>query len=123
MYFLLPKKSSTCFSRSGNPLSEFNSFEEAQASADYEKKRNGDCDLVPYECMKCLKFHLKPKEFYVPKLSTKCSCRNTEGKPKDAYPLEDAAQKMAEIRGKSGVRLFVYRCPDGNGWHLTSHPF
>ncbi len=123
MYFLLPKKSSTCFSRSGNPLSEFNTFEEAQASADYEKSRNVNSDFVPYECLKCFKFHLKPKEFYVPKLSTRCSCRDTEGMPKDAYPSRDAAKKMAGIREKAGVRLSVYLCPDGNGWHLTSHPF
>ena len=122
MYFSPPRKSSTCFSRTGNPLTEYDTVDEAQSSADYENGRNG-CDLVPYQCQKCEKFHLKPREFFVQKLTTLCSCSGIKGNGKDAYPTRADAEKMAGIRAKAGVRLSVYECPEGNGYHLTSHPF
>ena len=121
MYFSPPGKSETCFSRSGSPLSEYGSEEEAQSGADYENARNGDVQFVPYRCERCGKFHLKPEQYYVPKLGTPCSCTDFYGDRKDAYPSEAMAQKMARIRAEAGVRLTVYRCPEGNGWHLTSH--
>lgn len=124
MYFSPPRKSETCFSCKGTPLTEYGTFEEAQNSADYEHDRNYEVNLVPYQCGICGKFHLKPKAFYVPKLNRNCNCTDTYGNAKDAYPSETAARKMAEIRANAGVRLWVYRCPDyENVWHLTSHPF
>lgn len=122
MYFSPPRKSSTCFSRTGNPLTEYDTVDEAQSSADYERERIG-CDLVPYQCPKCGKFHLKPREFFVQKLTTRCSCSDVNGNAKDAYPTRAEAEKMAGIRAKAGVHLSVYECPEGNGFHLTSHPF
>ena len=122
MYFSPPRKSSTCFSRTGNPLTEYDTVDEAQSSADYERERIG-CDLVPYKCPKCGKFHLKPRKFFVQKLTTRCSCSDVNGNAKDAYPTRAEAEKMAGIRAKAGVHLSVYKCPEGNGFHLTSHPF
>lgn len=121
MYFSPPRKSATCFSKSGNPLTEFDTVKEAQSSADYENSKNSNCNLAPYKCQKCGKFHLKPSEFIVEKLSTFCSCTRSGGRGrKDAYPTRVAAEKMAKIRAKSGVSLTPYQCPEGNGWHLTS---
>jgi len=122
MYFSPPRKSSTCFSRTGNPLTEYDTVDEAQSSADYERERIG-CDFAPYQCPKCGKFHLKPREFFVQKLTTRCSCSDVNGNAKDAYPTRAEAEKMAGIRAKAGVHLSVYECPEGNGFHLTSHPF
>lgn len=114
-------KSATCFSHNGAPLSEFYSESEAQESADYENSLRPNADLVPYKCEKCGRWHLKPKEFLVQKLSSCCSCVDSNGRAKDAYPSQEEAQKMANIRAKAGVHLAVYKCPEGNGWHLTSH--
>ncbi len=121
MFFSPPRKSETCFSRKGTPLSEYDSFEMAQAGADYENSKNSDVHFVPYQCDQCGKFHLKPEEFYVRKLKTHCACTDSCGNYKDAYPTEEQAIKMVGIRKKDGVQLSVYRCPEGNGWHLTSH--
>ena len=124
MYWKIPpRKSSTCFGRSGNPLSEYETIETARESAGYENARNADVKLIAYVCSKCGKFHLKPEQWYVPKLETECSCTDANGNKKDAYPTEDAAQKMVRIRSQFGVFLHTYRCPVGNGWHLTSHAF
>ena len=123
MYFSPPSKSSTCYSRRGTPLTEYNFWGEAKQGANYENSRNFDVYFVPYQCDRCGKFHLKPEEFYVPKLDTRCSCTDTNGYYKDAYPNKSAALKMARIRLMSGIRLSVYSCPEGNGWHLTSHPW
>ena len=109
--FIPPRKSVTCVSKNGNPLTEFDSIDEAQASADYENGRNPACDLAPYKCQKCGKFHLKPSEFIVEKLQTVCSCTRFGGiGRKDAYPTRAAAEKMAKIRAKSGVSLTPYQC-------------
>ncbi len=118
-----PRKSITCFSKSGKPLSEYESIEAARESANYENARNTDTKLVAYVCPNCGKFHLKPEQWYVPKLETGCSCTDANGNKKDAYPTEEAAKKMVRIRSQSGVCLHTYRCPVGNGWHLTSHAF
>lgn len=114
-------KSTTCFSHTGEPLSEFSSESEAQKSADYENSRKQNVHFVPYKCEKCGLWHLKPQEFFVKKLSTRCACVDSNGHEKDAYPTREEAQKMADIRSKDGVHLTVYECPEGNGYHLTSH--
>ena len=114
--FVIIRKSSTCMSRFEKPLSEYESYSDALESAHYIGK-----NLVPYQCKRCGKYHLKPQEFYCEKLQSVCSCRSHEGNSKDSYKTYSDAQKMANIRANTGVNLTVYKCPEGNGYHLTSH--
>ena len=112
-------KSESCVSKSGNPLSEYRNFKAAQESSDYQYIQTGK-SFTPYLCQKCGLYHLKPTEFYCEHAVGICSCTDHNGHKKDAYATAEAAQKMASIRGQSGVQLYVYRCPRGNGFHLTS---
>lgn len=108
-------KSSTCMNKDGNPLSVYSTFEEAQNSAYYIEK-----SMIPYLCKKCGKYHLKPQEFYCEKVNRSCACVDHNGKPKDTYKTKEDALKMTDIRSRDGVMLYVYECPQGCGYHLTS---
>lgn len=112
-------KSETCFSKSGNPLSVYRSLSEAQESADYQFSQGGT-QLSPYLCKVCGKFHLKPTEFYCKKTNSSCLCTDRNGNRKDCYETRSDAEKMVNIRAKAGIALYVYPCPQGNGFHLTS---
>ena len=53
----------------------------------------------------------------------RCACRGRGGKLKRLYQSEAealfvAAERMAECH----CDLYVYRCPERNGWHLTKNP-
>lgn len=119
----LPKKSETCFKKNREPLSEYDTLLAAQKSADYEYNRTPELHLIPYQCSKCGKYHLKPEEYYVRKIPSTCGCDDSDGFIKDSYLTKEDAKKMARIRAKAGVVLYPYPCPYGNGWHLTSHPY
>ena len=48
-------------------------------------------------------------------------CTGADGGPKRTYASEADARSTAEfIEVKRRVRLRVYTCPHGQGWHLTS---
>lgn len=116
--FYISHKSKTCFSHKGEPLSEYNTEEEAQESAKYlfsEGKK-----MVPYYCVKCNKYHLKPEEFYCKKIKSSCNCKSHLGDIKCTYESKQDAEKMCAIRAQAGIKLFVYKCPSGQGYHLTS---
>lgn len=113
-------KSDTCLSKNGSPLTEYRSYTEAQESADYQLS-HGQISLTPYQCGVCGKYHLKPTEFYCQKVNSRCSCRDHNGKIKDAYATFQDAEKMVKIRKAAGVVLYVYKCPEGNCYHLTSN--
>ena len=115
----IPHKSRSCFSKSGNPLSVYNSFSEAQKSADYQLRQSA-IHLTVYQCNACGKFHLKPTEYYCEKVFSNCSCVDHKGKPKAAYKTIQDAKKMINIRKQAGVTLYAYKCSRGNVWHLTS---
>jgi len=53
----------------------------------------------------------------------KCKhCRGKDGKQKDIYVTFQSAFDTAEFIEKDrGIYLNVYKCPHGNGWHLTSN--
>jgi hypothetical protein len=57
--------------------------------------------------------------FYV----RKCEyCRGKDGKEKDVYESFQAAFEAAKyIEKDRKIYLDVYRCPHGNGWHLTKN--
>ena len=51
----------------------------------------------------------------------KCQhCEGADGKPKNSYESEEAADSTAEhIRSNGGPKLRSYECPWSPGWHLT----
>jgi len=101
--------------KNGYPLSVYNSFSEAQSSANYTGK-----SLIPYQCDVCGKYHLKPEAFYCEKIISSCLCVDHNGRPKATYKTMVDAEKMVNIRSKVGIKLYVYKCPCGCGFHLTS---
>jgi hypothetical protein len=49
-------------------------------------------------------------------------CKGADGTHKEIYDTrEDALQRAEYIRIERGVRLKVYQCGAGNGWHLTKN--
>lgn len=47
-------------------------------------------------------------------------CTGRDGRSKRTYPSEEDACRSAECRqARGGPRLRAYRCPWGDGWHLT----
>jgi len=112
-------KSSTCFGKkSKKPLTEYWSEGDAREAAAEQRSRYGG-DLMPYRCSRCDAWHLAPKGRHTP--STPCrQCTGSEGEPKMTYRSEKEAERRAGILLKEkGVRLRVYLCPGGGGWHLT----
>ena len=112
-------KSQTCFgTKSGKPLTEYDSQQEAQEGANYANKTYGQ-NLVPYQCDTCGLWHLALGNRQTP--SKPCPhCTGTDGQLKEAYQSQKDAQKRANIiRKEQGVVLSVYACEHGNGWHLT----
>ena len=114
------RKSMTCLGNtSGKPLTEFDSEIEARDGADFAQAEHGHA-LKPYRCRKCNKWHISPKNRPTP--SEKCQfCRGSDGQEKDSYSTEEDAIRRTEIirAQKKGPSLRAYRCPLGNGWHLT----
>ena len=49
-----------------------------------------------------------------------CSCKDSEGCFKDPYDTQEIAQDKAnELMIHQKLKLKVYPCPYGYGWHLT----
>ena len=112
-------KSETCVGKkTGKPLTEYDSEAEAQEGADYANANYGR-QLTPYQCDRCSKWHLSPKERQTP--SSKCPVfTGSDGKPKDAYQSRrDAERRAAILRKEQKAVLQVYECEHGKGWHLT----
>ena len=112
-------KSTTCFGKkTGKPLTEYLTQQEAQEGADHVNGSYGN-KLVPYPCRECGMWHLSPSDRQTP--STKCShCTGKNGNAKDSYQSCEDAQRRADIlRKEQGASLSVYACEHGNGWHLT----
>ena len=112
-------KSATCLGKkSGKPLLEYDTEQEALEGAAYTRQRYSS-RMVPYRCDTCGKWHLSPESRQTP--SHKCShCTGTDGKPKDSYQTEeDARRRAAILRREQGAVLRVYPCEHGSGWHLT----
>lgn len=110
-------KSLTCFSKSGEPLTEYTSEFEAQNSADYQKAMR-QISLYPYHCSKCNHWHLSP----IHAVSQSCSCTDSLGQPKNLYETIEDAETAKNLCFKDrGIYLNIYPCPAGNGFHLTHH--
>jgi len=55
-----------------------------------------------------------------------CSCKDAKGKGKNLYVTQSLAQQQVDyIRQNRDKKLAIYKCPEENGWHLTSnlHPY
>ncbi|MBW1649624.1 MAG: hypothetical protein JRJ44_02895 [Deltaproteobacteria bacterium] len=105
-------KSATCFSRTGEPLTEYNFEQNAREGADYANIEYGN-NLIPYRCHTCGLWHLSPKNRQTP--SIECGiCRKALYKTK-----KDAEKRAVILKKEEGERLRVYRCPYNDGWHLT----
>jgi len=66
----------------------------------------------------------KSNKIYQPFVITpnsKCKlCKGQDGSEKTVYKTKQEAADMAQLIGKEQqLFLKVYKCPHGNGWHLT----
>ncbi len=71
------------------------------------------CNLSADEMMEVVRDRQTP--------TTKCSvCTGADGSTKDSYQSKAQAKRRSEIINEEhGIRLYVYQCDHGNGWHLT----
>ena len=116
------KKSETCFSKNGNPRSEFETEEEALRCAEHEKYVRGT-DFYPYHCKTCGKYHLATEESRINVKHNACSCSDSNGRSKSLYLTREDAEKVAEQRENDGSqKLHIYECPYTMGYHLTHKP-
>lgn len=109
-----------CVNKStGKPLSVYEAKKEADESAKYSKK-NFKIDLYAYKCENCGKYHLAPKDSKISVKHDACSCLDSNGKPKALYgSKKDAEKQMEKSSVEQHIKLRVYKCPDGKGYHLT----
>ena len=115
----MASKSTTCMSKQGEPLTEYEFAFQAEDAADYINTIYGN-DLIPYDCTKCRYWHLTPKSRHTP--SRTCDyCTSASGEPKTLYETRKGADRRANILAEQGAPILrVYECPHDNGWHLTS---
>lgn len=113
-------KSSTCFGKAtARPLTTYDSEASAADAAAWCLARHGS-EMEPYRCGRCGDWHLAPRDRQTP--CRPCSeCHGQDGRQKQTYGTRgDAERRAAIILNEKGVRLRVYDCPAGYGWHLTS---
>lgn len=105
----------------GKPLSAYETEKEAKESAKYSKKEF-KLDLYPYKCENCGKFHLAPKASKINVQQNACSCTDTNGKPKALYATKkDAEKQRVKSEEEQKVKLYIFKCPEKKGYHLTHH--
>jgi hypothetical protein len=120
----MSRKSTTCYGKaSGQPLTEYASYELAEGGASYVQQTYGQT-MVPYLCQDCGQWHLSPVDRYTEHSTWSCSCLGRNRSPKDCYQTKVDATRRAEILWEeSRERLYVYQCPfDDDIWHLTKRP-
>lgn len=112
----------SCISKAtGKPLSAYETEKEAKESAKYSKKEF-KLNLYPYKCENCGKYHLAPKASKITVKQNACSCTDTNGKPKALYgSKKDAEKQQINSEKEQKVKLYVYKCPEKRGYHLTHH--
>lgn len=49
-----------------------------------------------------------------------CACRAQNGEPKTLYPLRHHASRAAVMHYAPGKMWQVYKCPEGDGYHVTT---
>ncbi len=116
------RKSPSCNAKkTGRPLTEYDSKAEANSAAKHANLNYAGNNMVPYKCSKCGFWHLSPETRQTP--SKTCTiCRGADGTLKESYATErDALRRAGHLRKEQGVKLKVYECEHGNGWHLTKN--
>lgn len=113
-------KSNSCFSKkTGEPLSVYVSENDALNGA-MLTRINGGPDFYPYQCDKCGYYHLAPENSRINVKRNACHCRDSNGKPKALYlSKEDAEKQRLKSQEEQHIKLKVYRCDEGLGFHLT----
>lgn len=49
-----------------------------------------------------------------------CACTGRNGQKKNLYYSEAAAREVATERTHAtGIRMYTYKCPFGQGWHIS----
>ncbi|MCQ2591858.1 MAG: hypothetical protein MJ188_03660 [Treponema sp.] len=105
----------------GKPLSAYTTEKEAKESAKYSKKEY-KLDLYPYKCENCGKYHLAPKSSKIDVQKNACSCTDSNGKPKALYKTKkDAEKQLKNSEAEQSVKLYIFKCPEKKGFHLTHH--
>ena len=117
-------KSETCFSKDNKPLTYYETMEDALKGAKFLSEKINKT-MKPYICDKCGKFHIKPKEtFFNKNNNNNCSCVDHLGNKKDAYSTKLDAEKLINLRkDNNNIDLYIFKCPENNGYHITSHPY
>ncbi|MBC8196598.1 MAG: hypothetical protein H8E60_01790 [Candidatus Marinimicrobia bacterium] len=111
-------KSNTCKSNYGEFLSEYNTKYNAKEHSQY-LKLDHDSELTPYKCNTCKKWHLSPKNRHTPSIIC-TTCTDGNKKPKELYFTKKGAQiRKTIILKEQKIKLKIYKCPNGDGWHLT----
>lgn len=110
-----------CMTREGEPRKSFDTEEEALSHANQLKIKHG-YENDPYQCPDCGYWHLCPKNRKIEILSD-CGCTDRNGKPKTLYATEKDAEKVRQQREEknNSLRLEIYECPNGCGYHLTHY--
>lgn len=104
----------------GWPRWTYPSAKAAQSDAAEEGVATGSI-LEPAHCEVCGLYHLVVVGERGA-VDGACNCTANGGRAKRAYPSREAADATAEFRSQSeGKQLWPYRCPSGNGWHLTKN--
>ena len=108
-------KSYTCKGSNGQYLEEYHS--EAAALIDGERiKKEFGHDLTPQSCRTCGYWHLTA----ISKSRQCMFCTDSALFLKDLYATRQEAEDIAmRIGREKKIRLFPYKCPYSNGWHLT----
>jgi len=112
-------KSKTCIGKTTKkPLSVYLTRKEAKEATEFVRSKYKK-DMSPYKCESCNKWHLADNSRRTP--SKTCSeCLDGKGRSKEGYKTKKGATQRAGILlNEMRVKLQVYKCPHGNGWHLT----
>ena len=108
-------RSTTCRGSNNQFLEEYHSLVAAEMAAEETKKNYGHT-LTPAKCRACGYWHLTT-------VTTRRQCMFCTDRAlflKDIYSTREEAQRTAEhLRKEKKVMLLPYKCPHGNGWHLT----
>lgn len=113
-------KSDICFgTMSGKPITSYENEEEALDAVNYIKDNyKNTVPMVSYKCTKCGFYHLSPKSRKSE--IEQCGCKDSNGDNKQLFDTKKAAKiKADKFRRRHGIQLFVYSCPNSDGFHLS----
>lgn len=120
-----PKKSTSCFSHDNKPLTNYLNEKDAQSGITFLSQKVPGQVFLSYKCPKCPYYHVKRDKddlFKLNKIESNCKCTDHDKGIKGKYATYQDAEKMKTILFNSKkLNLKIYQCPNGDGFHLTSH--